>query len=183
MTITRPYNFKPAAEIQRIAGRAASKKLPDEVGETLPFPKQTPDGIAILILYYKRTGSPGTPPKTKPPHHAMLLDGTSGTILDFSTTTPTTPGIRTPTAQEVTGPDDLDAYEVDRDRLLDIASLTWMDFATDDRASAACARAREYWRLFTRIEQPEVAPFYLEASPAFFDYLRNCETPIAPPGS
>lgn len=175
--VQKPYHFRPAEDIRQIAGRAASSTVSDECGETLPFPVRTADGVALLVLYYKVFGGAG-PQEIKPPHYAMYLDGTTGQVLRFTATSADSLGIRVPPVpvEGVTGPRDIDGSQrlARRDRLLAIAAQVWSGYANDDRTPATCALAGEYWTLFTGLELPSVAPFYVDASPDFFQYVRNC---------
>lgn len=173
MTTSSPH-FIPASQARESAGRAASKILPDEVGETRPFPRREGDTVVLMVLYYWRSGSH---PTARPPHYALTLDPTSGQVVDLKPCYAAELGIRTPTAPipEVVGPKDVKSFIAHETRWLAIASDVWSAFAANDHTSAACDLAREYWALFTHMEHPDVAPFYVDASPDFFAYLRSCD--------
>jgi len=183
MSSTTP--FQPAHELQRIAGKTSGAVLPDEDADTLPIPVKVDGDVLILIMYYRERGRPGQR-VVSPPHYAMHLDGRTGQVLKFWAVVPEDLGIHDPDAVvEGVGiapgmsPDD---FFKKRERLLAISPDVWSAYARGAAPTDPAARplASEYWTLFAQITKREVAPFYFQASPDFFHWVRAAGSAAAP---
>jgi hypothetical protein len=175
-----PTHFIPAEEIRRIAGSTSSAVLPDEDADTFPIPLRADGGVVILVMYYSETGRPGRR-VVHLPHYAMILDGETGKVLRFWAVTPDELGIRAPLTP-VPGAGSDPAMPVEerirkRDRFLAISPDLWRAFAAGGKDPATAAAAREYLDLFLSLTKKEVAPFYVAASPAWFEWLRSVAAP------
>ncbi len=180
--MSTPTHFISADEIRRIAGSTSAAVLPDEDADTFPIPVRVGGGVVILVMYYKETGRPGQR-VVHPPHYAMHLDGETGKVLRFWAVTPDELGIRTPLTP-VPGAGTDPAMAVDerirrRDRFLALSPDLWKAFAAGSKQvdGAVAAAAREYLDIFLTITKKEVAPFYVGASPAWFEWLRSVAAP------
>ena len=170
--------FKSADELRKAAGTIAGRVLPDEVAETLPIPLRVGDHLVILILYYRETGPRGRP-VVHLPDHAMHLDPVTANVLRFWACRPEDVGIEPP-LKPVPGagirPGMTSAEFVEkRNRFLAISPHVWELFASGAATfdSESSAMVREYLRLFLEITKAEVAPFYVAATPDFFNWLHK----------
>jgi hypothetical protein len=175
--MSTPTTFQSAEQFRRAAAATAASVLPDEDAETLPVPVKVDGGVAVLIMYYRESGPPDHR-TVAPPHHAMHLDGGTGKVLRFWSTDPDELGIAQPTAP-VPGVDYdrkmiAGEFVTKRKRLLEISSDVWNAWASGNGVDAAAKElAAEYWALFSVITKKEVAPFYVQASPDFFQWVRK----------
>jgi hypothetical protein len=180
--MSTPTHFIPAQEIRRIAGSTSGAVLPDEDADTFPIPVRADGGVVILVMYYKELG----PPERRvvhPPHYAMYLDGETGKVLRFWAVTPDELGIRPPLPPVPgVGIDRTMSVEEHirrRERFFDLSPDLWRAYAAGGTGvdPAVAAAAREYLDLFSTITKKEVAPFYVAASPAWFEWLRSVAAP------
>ncbi|AUX35235.1 MULTISPECIES: hypothetical protein [Sorangium] len=183
MSSTGP--FQSAHELRQIAGKTSGAVLPDEDADTLPIPVKVDGAVVILIMYYRERGRPGQR-VVAPPHYAMHLDGRTGRVLKFWAVVPEDLGINDPSAavEGVGIPPGMssDDFFQKRERLLAISPDVWAAYARGAAPTDPAVRplASEYWSLFSQITKREVAPFYLQASPDFFAWIRAATSAAAP---
>jgi hypothetical protein len=170
-------DFLSTDHLRKIASAKAGEVVPDEDADTLPVPIWQGDRMLVLIMYCPVRGRPGHR-SMLPPHYALHLDPRSGAIVRAWKATPRELGITDPT-QRIAGiaPPGSATWETllkDRERLLAMSNRIWSAFA--NRARPRDSRLRPelitYWRLFQEIATPEEAPFYLQAAPDFFNWVR-----------
>ncbi len=175
--------FMSAPELRDVAGSVARRVLPVEAAETLPVPRRDPkEGLVIVILYYRESGSPGKR-VVKLPDHAMYLNPVTGKVLRFWAIEPEELGIETP-LRPVPGagvPADMPKMDFveKRQRFLDISPAVWEAFASQasDYPPNVLAMIRDYRSLFLQTTKAEVAPFYVQAAPDFFRWLDQVGRP------
>jgi hypothetical protein len=176
MSSTTP--FQSADELQRIAGKTSSAVISDSAAATLPIPVKVDGNVVILIMYFNERGRPGHR-VLSPPHYAMHLDGHTGQVLRFWSTTPEALGITDLNAAIEgvgVGPQlGWEEFSDKKDRFLAISPDVWSAYARGAAPADPAVKplAREYWSLFAQIETPAVAVFYLQASPDFFAWIRT----------
>jgi hypothetical protein len=177
--------FLPGERLRELAGEAASRVLPDELGETLPVPVRANGRTVLLVMYYEETGPPGRR-TVRPPSHAMHLDGATGRVLRLWASTPEELGIIDPRA-DVPGAGIRDGmpweeFAAKRDRVLALGPAVWHGYATaQTRLDAeAVAGAREYRQLLMEVTPKAVAPFYVQAAAEFFRWLDAVTGPERP---
>lgn len=172
--------FLEAAELRKLASAKAGTVLPDEDADTLPIPLRDGERLVILVMYYPVRGRPGHR-TISPPRYALHLDPTTGDVIRAWKTTPQELGIHQPTAKvpgfEAPAPGSWQAQLRDRERFLAMSNDIWAEFASRRSATDAALRPtlRKYWKLFQQITLPEEAPFYVQAAPEFFDWLRSAQ--------
>jgi hypothetical protein len=162
--------------IREAAGRAASKVLPDEIGETMPVVTRTDDGVRAIVLYFRVLGRR---PNTRPtlPTHAMLLDPATAQVTSFRAVQPEEIGI-VPPLDPVPGVrvdmSDMKAYLARRKRFFELSPGVWAAFAqgATNADTATDADVKEYWDLFRQLVNEPVAPYYTSAAKDFFDWVR-----------
>lgn len=152
-----------------------SRKLDIEAAD-LPIAIKEGNEVRILVMFF---GPGGPPPKGyRPPDYAvtLTLDGkvvkagpTSAKELGIVAPGATQPGVGT--ADDLTVEDFISKAK----ELLELSPKVWGAFAAGRTATDSDVRPllAEYWRLFNLSTANGIAPFYLQASPAFFAWVRS----------
>ncbi|MEZ5401837.1 MAG: hypothetical protein R2729_19340 [Bryobacteraceae bacterium] len=178
-TVMNPNNpILGITQLREIAGRTASRSLPDEAAETFPVITEAGGGARVRIVFYTETGPPNAR-QVHPPHHVMDLDPTTGQVLRFERCQPRDIGIATP-AQPVPGvaydaSDGIEGFARRTGRFFEISPAVWRLFLNRGAPLDAGGKAlvAEYWDLFSRITKADVAPFYIGAAADFFGWVRS----------
>jgi hypothetical protein len=170
--------FRSIRDLREIAGAESSKILPDETTETVPVPVGSGGELRFLIMYFKERGDL-LHHRVLPPHHAMYLDGPTGKILQFGPISAAELGITRPdaTVAGVGMQPSISAEDAwrKRERLFDLSDILVPAYsvgvaATDPKFQPL---AKEYWELFSERTPEKVVPFYLQAAPDFFGWIRT----------
>jgi hypothetical protein len=169
-----PQDFVSARDALAAAQRAADR--PNTEAPGLPVALKTADGVGVLVFFLGNSGPAN--PHIAPPEYAVELDRLGkivksaaiepGRIAAFSRRS-AEPGIGT--AATLAVPE----YIAKRRRFLDVSPLVWAAFARSANADEPGTKelVSEYWALFCSVTRGDDGPYYLEASPAFFDWVRK----------
>lgn len=174
MTTTR--KIKSVDEIQEACGRAASTILPDEDGDTFPYPVRVNGNDYIQVLFYSLTGELGSE-TIEVPHYCMWLDPYTAKVVRFWPCTPQEIGIErsagpiSPRGNQ--GDLSFETLMEKRERLSAISPSVWKLFFANATSSDSetAATLREYRSLFWETSDPQETKFVVRASRDFFEWL------------
>ena len=174
--MTNTTQVKSAEEIQLLAARRASTLLPIEVAKTIPVPVRHNRGFAIQVLYYRQVKRSGQK-QVSLPHHCMLLDPESGSIIRFWACTSAELGLADE-LPEINGAGiqadmPFDEFMEKRERFVEISADVWKAYFRDEDVVDEPTKLLvcEYRQLFLVTTDAKVAAFMVAAADDFFGWL------------
>lgn len=164
--------FISARAAMATAQQAANR--PSNEAPALPVAVSGPEGVGVIVFFLSNSGPASS--RVEPPDVFVQLDRTGKVLknepfaqrkIEAFRTRVAEPGIGSATTLSV------EDYIAKRKRFLDISPAVWAAFADGSAPSSLAELVTEYWRLFCAVTRETDAAYYLEASPAFFAWVRS----------
>lgn len=165
-----------AKELFQLARMNASGAVPDESRQSLPIPIRTREGMRVQFIFFAAVPRPNVQ-MLGVPQYLATLDPRNGALELLRKVTPSDFGQSHDPAQPI-GPFSLpqgvtlEEFNRDLERLFAVYDELLPAFA-DSRASGTVdAKLRaEFVRLFGRVFEPPLAPYYKSAGAEFFNWV------------
>lgn len=174
--------LKGIREIVTLAQAGPAASLPDETHQSYPIPlPRSGSPIRVLFLFSPSHLQRGTGLLLSAPNFVAVLSATTGEVLEKGPVTPDKLGVRNKPG-EVLGafrmPEKMSSeeYSAERERLYDAYDALLLAWAAEQRPGAdprVRNTAREFTRLFDRLSEAPLLPYYRSVGAAFFGWVRR----------
>jgi hypothetical protein len=179
----QPVQLKAIREMIGLAQTGPAAALPDETHQSYPIPVPASGGsIRIAFLFAPSHLQRGVGLVLAAPNYAAFLSAATGEVLEKGAVTPADLGVRNK-AGEVLGPFVLPArmsgedYAKEREHLYDAYDVLLAAWASGQRGSNLDRRTRsaaqDFVRLFARLSEPPLAPYYRSVGKDFFPWVER----------
>jgi hypothetical protein len=175
--------LKKVRELVKLAQFGPAASLPDETHQSLPIPLP-PAGrsVTVAFLFLPSHAQRGVGLLLSAPSHRALIDAASGKVAEMKAVTPSELGVGDKVGK-ILGTFALpkgmssEQYRVEQEHLYDAYDVllpAWVaGLKAADAGSRVRSAAREFTRLFARVSEPPLAPYYRTVGRAFFTWVQG----------
>ena len=178
-----PARLKPIREIIGLAETGPAASLPDETHRSYPIPLPVTGGsLRVAFVFAPSQLQRGVGLLLSAPSFVAILSATTGEVLEKGPVTPADLGVRNKPG-EVLGPFGLpprmsaEEYAKERERLYDAYDVVLTAWAAGRRGSDVDRRtqsaATDFVRLFGRLSEPPLVPYYRSVGKDFFLWVER----------